>query len=66
MELQQVAEADPLFLRYHAGEVGFDLVGIGLCRQPEALRQPHDVRVDADRRLAEGIAEQNVRGLAPD
>ena len=41
--------------------------GVGFFRQPEPVRQPRDVRVHDDADLdAEGVAENDVRRLAPD
>src|SRR5262249_31964975 len=66
MKLQQVAEVYPLLLGDHARQIGFDLIGIGLACQTEPLRQARHVRIDPDRRLSEGVTEQNVGGLAAD
>ena len=44
MVLHQMAEADALFFRDDGHEVGFDLVGVGLLREAEALGQALSAR----------------------
>ncbi len=61
MVLQQVAEADALFRWYERDEIKFNLVRIGVSRETQSLRKSHHMGIDADRRLAEGIAEDDVR-----
>lgn len=55
-----------LFCWHHRREIEFDLVGVGVFRESESLREPHHVRVHADGLLAEGVAEQNIGGFSPD
>ena len=43
-----------------------DLDRVVLGGPPEPSRQPPEVGVDGDPRHAEGVAEHDVRGLAPD
>ena len=66
MVLHQVAKAHPLFFRDNGHQVGFDLVRIVFGREAQALRQAHDMGVDADGVAAETVAEDDVGGLAAD
>ena len=63
---QPVAERGPLRLRdqLHQGEL--DLHRVVVLGQAEPAREPADVRVDRDARRVEGVAEDDVRGLAAD
>lgn len=54
--MEQMAEADALFFCNQLCQVEFDFVGVGILRKPQALREAHDVRVDADGLPAEGVA----------
>jgi len=64
--LEQMAEADPFVLRHQWHEVGFDLVGVGVARKSQPLGEAHNVGIDADRLLAEGVTEDNVGGFSSD
>ena len=55
-----------MLFRHDRGQIKFDLVRIGVICKAESLRQAHDVGVDADRLPAEGVAEDDVGGFAPD
>jgi hypothetical protein len=61
---EEVGDRDPLRLRNYPHQVDLDLHRVGGLRQPEALREPLDMRVDHDAgRNAEGMAEDHVRRL---
>ena len=66
MILHQMAETDALFLGNDCHQVGFDFVRVGFFCEAKTLRETHDVGVDADRLLAEGVTEDDVRRLASD
>jgi len=59
-----VGEVGPLRRREELHEVGLDLLGRGLLGPAEASREPADVGVDGDPRDVEGVAEDDVGGLA--
>ena len=61
MVLQQVAEAHALFRWYERDEIKFNLVRIGVRRETQPLRKSHNMGIDADRRLAEDVTEDDVR-----
>src|SRR5215831_20439581 len=63
---QPVVRVVPEFLRREFDQLALHLFDIGARREPGAVRHAEDVRVDRDRRLAEGDVEHDVRGLAPD
>ena len=64
--LQKMTKSYSLFFRHHRGKIEFDLVGVGIFRESESLREAHHVRVHADGLLAEGVAEQDIGGFSPD
>ena len=66
MPLQQVAEANLLGRSHDGHELGLDPIGVVLPGEPDPLREPGDVAVDADRRDTEGVAAQHVGRLASD
>ena len=47
-------------------QLALDLLDGGAPGQPKPVRHPEDMRVDGDRRLAEGGVEHDVGRLAPD
>ena len=60
-----VREHYPVFFRDELFEVAFDLFGVSVCGQPEALRKPRDVRIDDDAAgNAERISHNDVRRLS--
>ena len=61
MVLQQVTEAHALFRWYERIKIKLNLVRIGVRREPQSLRKPHNMGIDDDRWLAEDIAEDDVR-----
>ena len=66
MILHQVAKADPLSFGNDFHQIKFDLVGIRLRRQAKPLGDTHHVRIDADSLFAEGVSQNDIRGLSPD
>ena len=48
-----MAKPYALLFRHERREIEFDLVGVGILRESESLREAHDVGVDADGLLAE-------------
>src|SRR4030095_11797405 len=64
--LHQMAKTHALSLTNDFREVGFDLIRIGFCGKTQALCEAHHVGIDANGLFAEGVAEDNIRGLAPD
>ena len=64
--LHQMAKPHPPVRGNNLDQIRFDLVGIGVARKTQALRKPHHVGVDADGLFAEGIAENDIGGLAAD
>jgi hypothetical protein len=54
------------FLRRELRELAFDLVGIFSRRQPGAVRDTEDVRIDRDGRLAKRDIQHDVGCLAAD
>ena len=64
--LEQVAETNALLFRNQPGQVEFDFVGVGIFRESQALREAHDMCVDADGLSAEGVAKEDVSGFSPD
>ena len=63
---QPVAEHRPVASREQRGHRGLDLVRVGLRGPAESAGEPAEVRVDGDAGDAEGVAEHDVGGLAPD
>ena len=59
-------EVTPLLGRYQPVQIVFDLHRIRLVRELETMRQPRDVRVDRQARLAEPHRAHDVAGLAAD
>lgn len=66
MVLEQVTEAHTLCLWYQRDEIKFNLVRIGVRCETQSLRESHNMGIDADRRLAEGIAEKDIRRFSTD
>src|SRR5204863_6351446 len=66
VEDQPVGEYRPALLRDDRHERELDLDRVLLAREPEASREPRDVRVHDDPRDPEGVPEHHVRRLAPD
>src|SRR5919108_3623497 len=58
--LQEMAEADALFFGNDGHQVELDFVRVRVFGKSQALRQAHNVSVDADGLLAEGVAEHDV------
>ena len=57
----------PMLARNDPHEVALNFLGVSVRRQLEPVRQPADVRVHHDALVdAEGVAEHDIRGLAPD
>jgi Rho termination factor, N-terminal domain len=61
-----MTEAYPLLFRYEGCEIEFNFVGVGVLRQSESLREAHDMGVNTDGLLPEGVAEDDVRGFSAD
>ena len=55
----------PILRRQNLLHVDLDLRGIRILRESQPIRQPPHVRIDDERRLAEDMPENHVRGLAP-
>src|SRR5262245_10620981 len=59
-----MAEHRPLFLGNLLHQIALDLLRIGMLRQPQALAEPGDMRINGNTRHAEGITENHVGGLS--
>ena len=55
---------EPILLRHHFQQFHLDFDGRFAGRQPGAIADAKDMRVDGDGRFAEGNIEHDVRGLA--
>jgi len=64
--LEEVAKTDALFFRDERCEVEFDLVRVSVLREPESLREAHDVGVHSDCLLAKSVAKHDVGGFSAD
>src|SRR6266550_8402736 len=63
---QQVREAAPVLARHEPDQIALDLDRILLTRQPQALRQPPDVRVHDDPLRSAELRGNDVGGLPRD
>src|SRR5436853_6905707 len=63
---QEVGRQRPLPPGEHIDELVMDLVGVLGAREPEALGDPEDVGVHGDRRLVEGVTEDDIGRLEAD
>jgi len=61
-----MGELRPGLRRHDRADVGFDDSGIGGVGEPDQAGEPPNVGVDRESGLAHGVAEHDVRGLAPD
>ena len=53
--------------RHQLHQVLFDFLRIGLARDPEAMREPRDMRIDDDSFIfSEGVAENYIRRFPSD
>ena len=64
MQDKPVAECRPFRLGNQHHERELDLGGVRMSREPQAARQPPDVRIYRDAGRVEGVSKDDVGGLA--